>query len=157
MSTEWWKKAVVYQIYPRSFADSDNDGVGDLRGIIDNLDYLNDGNGAQGEALGVDALWLSPVYPSPQRDFGYDIADFDSIDPLFGTMADFDELVAEAHRRNIRILMDLVVNHTSSQHPWFIASRSSRDSPHRGYYIWRQGRDGGPPNAWKALKTNKYA
>src|SRR5687767_14900889 len=116
----WWKRAVVYQIYPRSFADSDGDGIGDLPGIVGKLDYLAE--------LGVDVLWLCPIYPSPQDDYGYDISDYQDIDPTFGSLADFDALLAEAHRRDIRILMDLVVNHTSDEHPWFVASRSSRDN-----------------------------
>jgi alpha-glucosidase len=129
----WWQDGVIYQIYPRSFADADGDGVGDLRGIIAHLDHLNDGTP---NSLGVDAIWLSPVYPSPGYDFGYDVADYCNIDPLFGTLADFDRLVAEAHRRGIRILMDMVVNHTSHEHPWFVESRASRTNPKRDWYIW---------------------
>ena len=120
---DWWRQGVVYQIYPRSFADTDRDGVGDLPGIIDRLDYLVD--------LGVDALWLSPIYPSPGRDVGYDVSDHTTVDPLFGTDADFDRLVREAHRRGLRIVLDLVMNHTSDQHPWFRASRASRDGASR--------------------------
>ena len=151
----WWRHGVVYQIYPRSFQDSNGDGVGDLRGIINRLDWLNDGQGSRGASLGVDAIWLSPVYPSPQRDFGYDISDYDGIDPAFGTMADFDELLAQAHRRGIRVIMDLVVNHTSDQHPWFVESRSSRDNPKRDWYLWQPGVPGRggkhrPPNNWFA-------
>jgi oligo-1,6-glucosidase len=130
----WWKTAVVYQIYPRSFADSGGDGIGDLPGIIGRLDYLAE--------LGVDVLWLSPVYPSPQDDNGYDISDYQGIDPVFGTLDDFDRLVAEAHRRGLKIVMDLVVNHTSDEHPWFVESRSSRDNPKRDWYWWRPPRDG---------------
>jgi alpha-glucosidase len=141
----WWKAGVCYQIYPRSFMDSDGDGVGDLRGIIDRLDYLNDGTE---QSLGVDALWLSPIYPSPQKDFGYDISDFCAIDPVFGTMDDFRELVDQAHARGMRIIMDWVVNHTSDQHPWFVASRSSRTDEKRDWYLWRDSVNGRPPNNW---------
>src|SRR6186713_3198848 len=132
---EWWRGAVIYQIYPRSFADSDGDGIGDLPGITARLDHL--------AALGVDVLWLSPVYPSPQDDAGYDISDYQDIDPTFGTLADFDRLLERAHRHGIRILMDLVVNHTSDEHPWFQESRSSRDNPKRDWYWWRPR-----PNNW---------
>ena len=137
---EWWKSAVVYQIYPRSFADSDGDGVGDLQGIIGRLDYL--------VALGVDVVWLSPIFRSPQADFGYDISDYHDIDPLFGSLADFDELLAGVHARGMKLVLDLVVNHTSDEHPWFMASRSSVEDPHRDWYIWRDPRDGGEPNNW---------
>lgn len=133
----WWKSAVVYQIYPRSFRDSDGDGVGDLRGILGKVDYL--------AALGVDVVWLSPVYRSPMDDNGYDISDYDDIDPLFGTLADFDALVAALHRRGIRLVMDLVVNHTSDEHPWFVESRSSRSNPKRDWYWWRPAREGHTP------------
>jgi alpha-glucosidase len=137
----WWQRGVVYQIYPRSFLDSDGDGAGDLRGIVSRLDYL--------EWLGVDAVWISPFYPSPMADFGYDITDHTDVHPLFGTLEDFDDLVAEAHRRRIRVILDYVPNHTSEQHPWFVESRSSRDSPKRDWYIWRDpAPDGGPPNNW---------
>ena len=138
----WWEEAAVYQIYPRSFCDSNGDGVGDLRGILQKLDYI--------QRLGVDAIWLNPVYRSPGVDNGYDISDYRAIDPLFGTMEDFDRLLAEVHRRGMRLVMDLVVNHTSDQHPWFIESRQSRHSPRRDWYIWRDGVDGGPPNNWGA-------
>ena len=135
----WWKHAVIYEIYPRSFQDSNGDGVGDINGITSRLDYLKD--------LGVDAIWITPMYPSPQVDYGYDVADYESIDPQFGTLADFDRLVAEAKKRNIRIIMDYVPNHTSDQHPWFVESRSSRTNPKRDWYIWRDGRGPGkPPN-----------
>ncbi len=132
----WWKQAVVYQIYPRSFADSDGDGIGDLRGIIGRLDYLS--------ALGVDVLWLSPVYPSPQDDNGYDISDYQDIEPTFGTLADFDELLAGVHERGMKLVMDLVVNHTSDEHPWFVESRSSRRQPQAGLVLVAAGpgRDG---------------
>jgi oligo-1,6-glucosidase len=142
----WWKRAVVYQIYPRSFADANGDGVGDLPGIISKLDYLG--------ALGADVLWLSPIYPSPQDDNGYDVSNYQDIDPMFGTLADFDELVAEARRRNVKIIMDLVVNHSSDEHPWFIESRSSRDNPKRDWYWWRPAREGMEPGAPGAEPTN---
>ena len=140
MSRNWWKQAVVYQIYPRSFQDSNGDGIGDLRGISARLPYL--------QQLGVDVLWLSPFYSSPGLDNGYDISDYQNVDPMFGTLADFDELLREAHSRGMRIVIDLVVNHTSDQHPWFQESRKSRDNPYREFYIWRDGKDGGPPNNW---------
>lgn len=138
----WWKEAVIYQIYPRSFADSNGDGIGDLNGITTHLDYL--------ETLGIDVIWLSPVYKSPNDDNGYDISDYRDIMDDFGTMEDFDRLLAEAHRHHIRIVMDLVVNHTSDEHAWFIESRSSRDNPHRDYYIWKEPKDGKEPNNWGA-------
>ena len=131
---KWWQEAVIYQIYPRSFQDSNGDGVGDLTGIIDRLDYLNDGTP---NSLGVDAIWLSPIYPSPMYDFGYDISDYSDIDPVFGNLDDFRRLLTEAHQRNIKIIMDLVINHTSHLHPWFKESRSSRDNPKRDWYIWK--------------------
>ncbi|WP_209306407.1 alpha-glucosidase [Blastococcus sp. CT_GayMR19] len=146
----WWTRAVVYQIYPRSFQDSDGDGIGDLGGVLQRLDHLSD--------LGVDVLWLSPVYPSPQADNGYDISDYQDIDPLFGTLEQLDELIAELHRRGMRLVMDLVVNHTSDEHPWFVESRSSPDSPKRDWYWWRPPRHGmavGDPGAeptnWQAF------
>jgi alpha-glucosidase len=137
----WWKHAVFYEIYPRSFADSNNDGIGDLNGITSKLDYLKD--------LGVDAIWITPCFPSPQVDFGYDVSDYLNIDPMYGTLADFDVLAREAKKRNIRIILDFVVNHTSDQHKWFLASKSSRTSPYRDWYIWRDGKGPGqPPNNW---------
>jgi alpha-glucosidase len=143
---KWWQQAVVYQIYPRSFKDSNNDGIGDLNGIIEKLDYLNDGTPA---SLGVNAIWLSPFYPSPMADFGYDVSDYCDVDPLFGDLPTFDRLVAEAHKRGMKIIIDWVPNHTSDQHPWFIESRSSRDNPKRDWYIWRDGKpDGSLPNNW---------
>lgn len=147
-TADWWKKAVFYQIYPRSFLDSNGDGIGDLPGIISRLDYLNDGTD---QSLGIDAIWFSPFFVSPDCDFGYDIADYCAIDPRYGTMADFDRLLEEAHRRKIRVILDLVVNHTSDQHPWFIESRSSRHNAKRDWYIWKDGRQGGkkPPNNWR--------
>jgi alpha-glucosidase len=138
---QWWQHAVFYEIYPRSYADSNNDGIGDLNGIASKLDYLR--------ALGVDAIWISPCFPSPQVDFGYDVSDYENIDPTYGTLADFDRLVAEGKKRGIRIILDFVVNHTSDAHPWFIDSRSSRTSAHRDWYIWRDGKAPGvPPNNW---------
>jgi alpha-glucosidase len=131
---KWWQKGVVYQIYPRSFKDSNNDGVGDLNGIIEKLDYLNDGTP---NSLGVEAIWLSPFYPSPMADFGYDVSDYCNVDPIFGNLAAFDRLVSEAHKRGMKVIIDWVPNHTSDQHPWFIESRSSRDNPKRDWYIWR--------------------
>ncbi len=154
----WWKHAVFYEIYPRSFADGKNNGMGNIAGITSKLDYL--------QGLGVDAVWITPCFPSPQVDFGYDISDYKSIDSVYGNMADFDKLIAEAKKRNIKILMDLVVNHTSDKHPWFQASASSKTNPKRDWYIWRDGKNGGPPNNWISLfghsawkldpKTNQY-
>jgi alpha-glucosidase len=145
---EWWKNAVIYEIYPRSFQDSNGDGIGDLNGITERLDYL--------QQLGVDAIWLSPIYPSPQVDFGYDISDYENIDPQYGTLADFDRLVAEANKRRIRILMDMVMNHTSDKHKWFLESRSSRTNPYRDWYMWHDGKGetatdkGDVPNNWQS-------
>ncbi|MEO6152390.1 MAG: alpha-amylase family glycosyl hydrolase [Croceibacterium sp.] len=137
----WWERGVVYQVYPRSFQDSDGDGVGDLAGVTARLEYLAD--------LGIDALWLSPIYPSPMADFGYDVADYCGIEPLFGTLADFDRLLAEAHRRGLKVMLDFVPNHSSDRHPWFAESRVSRDNPKRDWYIWRDAKpDGSPPNNW---------
>jgi alpha-glucosidase len=138
---QWWQHAVFYEIYPRSFADSNNDGIGDLNGIASKLDYL--------KGLGVDAIWITPCYPSPQVDFGYDVSDYENIDPMYGTLEDFAQLASEAHKRGIRIIMDFVMNHTSDQHAWFKESRSSRDNPKRDWYIWRDGKGPGqPPNNW---------
>ena len=143
MVKTWWKEAVIYQIYPRSFMDSNGDGIGDLKGITSRLDYL--------KYLGVDVIWLSPVYQSPNDDNGYDISDYRDIMDEFGTMEDFDEMLAQAHKRGIRIVMDLVVNHTSDEHKWFMESRKSKDNPYRDYYIWREGKeDGSAPNNWGA-------
>jgi len=142
-SDPWWKYAVIYEIYPRSFQDSNGDGVGDINGITSRLDYLKD--------LGVDAIWITPIYPSPQVDFGYDIADYEAIDPRYGTMADFDRLMNEAKRRGIRVIMDWVPNHTSDQNKWFLESKSSRHDPKRDWYIWRDGKGPGkPPNNWQS-------
>jgi alpha-glucosidase len=137
----WWQRGIIYQVYPRSFMDSNGDGVGDLRGLISRLDYLR--------GLGVDAVWLSPIFPSPMKDFGYDVSDYTGIHPLFGTLEDFDLLIREAHAQKIKLVLDFVPNHTSDQHPWFIESRSSRDNPKRDWYIWRDpALGGGPPNNW---------
>ena len=140
MDRKWWKESVVYQIYPRSFYDSNGDGIGDLNGITEKLDYLKE--------LGVDVIWLSPVYQSPNDDNGYDISDYRAIMKEFGTMEDYDRMLDEAHKRGIRIVMDLVVNHTSDEHKWFIESRKSKDNPYRDYYIWRPAKDGKEPNNW---------
>ncbi|MBX3029717.1 MAG: DUF3459 domain-containing protein [Chloroflexi bacterium] len=141
--TRWWRDAVFYQVYPRSFADSDGDGVGDLPGIIAHLASLAE--------TGFDAIWLSPFYRSPMADFGYDISDHSDVDPVFGTVADLDALLVEAHRLGLRVIIDLVPNHTSAEHPWFRSSRASRQSPHRDWYVWRDGSpDGGPPNDWQS-------
>lgn len=140
-SHRWWERGVVYQIYPRSFQDSDGDGVGDLAGIVARLDHV--------ASLGVDAIWLSPIFPSPMADFGYDVADYCAIDPLFGDMAGFDRLLAAVHARGLKLILDFVPNHSSDRHPWFVESRASRASPKRDWYIWRDpAPDGGPPNNW---------
>jgi alpha-glucosidase len=138
----WWQESVVYQIYPRSFADASGDGVGDLEGLRGRLEHL--------QWLGVDALWLSPIYRSPMADFGYDVADYCDVDPLFGDLAAFDALLADAHARDIRVLLDWVPNHTSDQHPWFVESRASRHSPRRDWYRWHDGTPDRPPNNWPA-------
>ncbi|HET8925224.1 MAG TPA: alpha-glucosidase [Candidatus Acidoferrum sp.] len=156
---QWWQHAVFYEIYPRSFADGNNDGIGDLNGIASKLDYLKE--------LGVDAIWITPCFPSPQVDFGYDVSDYEAIDPMYGTMKDFDHLVSEGKKRNIRVILDFVVNHTSDQHKWFQDSKSSKTSEHRDWYIWRDGKGPGqPPNNWQSTfglsawkldpKTNQY-
>jgi alpha-glucosidase len=156
---QWWQHAVFYEIYPRSFADSNNDGIGDLNGIASKLDYLKD--------LGVDAIWITPCFPSPQVDFGYDVSDYEAIDPMYGTMKDFDRLASEAKKRNIRVILDFVVNHTSDKHKWFEDSKSSKTAEHRDWYIWRDGKGmGQPPNNWYSTfglsawkfdpKTNQY-
>ena len=142
---DWWRRGVIYQVYPRSFADSDGDGVGDLAGILDHLDYLGP------DGLGIDAIWLSPIYPSPGLDLGYDVSDHERVDPLFGSEDDFDRLVGEAHRRGIRIVLDLVMNHTSDVHRWFESSRTGRTGPHADWYLWRDPAGAGaplPPNNW---------
>ncbi|MHA1267105.1 MAG: glycoside hydrolase family 13 protein [Candidatus Helarchaeota archaeon] len=143
---EWWQKTVVYQIYPRSFKDTTGNGIGDLKGAIEKLDYLKE--------LGIETIWFSPFYPSPQEDHGYDITNFVDVDPEYGTLADFDELLKEAHERGLKIVLDIILNHTSDKHPWFIESRSSRDNPKRDWYIWRTGKGKNgkkPPNNWKSM------
>ena len=143
-NNQWWKKTAIYQIYPRSFKDSNNDGIGDLQGITSKLNYL--------EWLGIQAIWLSPIYKSPMVDFGYDISDYTDIDPIFGTLADFDELIVKAHEKNIKIIMDYVMNHSSDEHIWFKESRTSRDNPKSDWYIWKDPKpDGSPPNNWLAI------
>ncbi|WP_453992867.1 glycoside hydrolase family 13 protein [Bacillus nitroreducens] len=143
MNQAWWKEAVAYQIYPRSFMDSNGDGIGDIQGIISKLDYLHD--------LGIDVIWICPVYKSPNDDNGYDISDYQDIMADFGTMADFDELLEETHKRGMKLIIDLVINHTSDEHPWFIESRSSKENPKRDWYIWRDGKDGKEPNNWESI------
>src|SRR5438045_8837621 len=138
---QWWQHAVFYEIYPRSFADSNNDGIGDLKGITAKLDYL--------KHLGVDAIWLTPCYPSPQVDFGYDVSDYQDIDPMYGTLADFDRMASEGKGRDMRIIMDFVMTHTSDKHKWFLDSKSSRTSKYRDWYVWRDGKGSNrPPNNW---------
>ncbi len=154
----WWKEAVFYQIYPRSFKDTNDDGIGDIRGIIEKLDYL--------KSLGIDAIWINPHYDSPNTDNGYDISNYRQIMKEYGTMEDFDNLVAEMKKRNMRLMIDVVINHTSDQHPWFIQSKSDKNSPYRNYYFWRDGKDNQPPNnypsffggsAWqKDVKSGQY-
>jgi len=140
----WWESGIIYQVYPRSYQDTNGDGVGDLKGIIQRLDHLS--------WLGITAVWLSPIYPSPMADFGYDIADYTDVDPLFGTLDDFDELIGEVHRRGMKLIMDLVPNHTSNQHAWFKESRASLDNPKRDWYIWHDAKpDGSPPNNWLSV------
>ena len=144
MNLPWWQSGIIYQIYPRSFADSNGDGIGDLNGITAHLDYL--------AGLGVSALWLSPIYPSPDADFGYDVSDYCAVDPKYGSMADFDRLVSEAGARGLHIILDLVLNHTSEAHPWFVESRASRDNPKRDWYLWRDpAPGGGAPNNWQSV------
>lgn len=143
-TNQWWKHGIIYQIYPRSFADSNNDGIGDLDGITDRLGYLAE--------LGVDALWLSPINPSPDVDFGYDVSDYLSVDPKFGTMRDFERLIKEAKKRHIHIILDLVLNHTSNQHPWFLEAKKSKSNPYHDYYLWKEPRkDGTVPNNWQSV------
>lgn len=140
----WWRDGIIYQIYPRSFADSNNDGIGDLQGILGKLDYL--------QSLGIDAIWLSPIFPSPDVDFGYDVSNYRGIDPKFGTMADFEQLIKEAKQRRIHIILDLVLNHTSDQHPWFLESKKSKDNPYHNWYLWHDPNPNGePPNNWQAI------
>jgi len=141
---DWWKRAVIYELYPRSFADSDNDGIGDIKGVSAHLDYLAD--------LGVDAVWMTPMFPSPQADFGYDVADYNDVAPQFGTIADMDALIAGGKDRGIKLILDFVINHSSDKHPWFLQSRSAKANPYRDFYIWRDGKpNGAPPNNWTSL------
>jgi alpha-glucosidase len=140
-AADWWRTGVIYQIYPRSFQDSDGDGIGDLAGILRRLDYLAD--------LGIDGIWISPIFPSPMADFGYDVSNYIDIEPMFGDLTTFDRLLAEAHRRGLKVILDYVPNHTSDRHPWFVESRSSRESPKRDWYVWRDAKSGGAvPNNW---------
>ncbi|PLT32763.1 alpha-glucosidase [Bacillus sp. V5-8f] len=143
MAKRWWKESIAYQVYPRSFMDSNGDGIGDLKGVTSKLDYLKD--------LGINVIWLSPMYKSPNDDNGYDISDYHEIMEEFGTMADFDELLKEIHNRGMKLILDLVINHTSDEHPWFIESRSAKDNPKRDWYIWRDGKDGREPNNWESI------
>ena len=144
MNTEWWRGAVIYQVYPRSFADSNGDGVGDLKGIADHLDHI--------ASLGVDAVWLSPFFTSPMKDFGYDVADYRDVDPIFGTLADFDALIDKAHRLGLRIITDLVFAHTSDQHAWFQESRQSRTNGKADWFVWADAKaDGSPPSNWQSV------
>ena len=143
MEKKWWQSSVIYQIYPRSFKDSNGDGIGDLNGIISKLDYLKD--------LGIDVIWICPIYKSPNDDNGYDISDYHDIMEDFGTIEDFENLLSEVHKRDMKLIMDLVLNHTSDEHPWFIESKSSKDNPKRDWYIWRKGKDNNPPNNWESI------
>ena len=146
---DWWKSAVIYQIYLRSFYDSNNDGIGDLKGVIEKLDHLNDGNGG---GLGIDAIWISPFFPSPQADFGYDVSEYCDIDTDYGTLEDFERLVNEAHRRGVKIILDLVLNHSSDQHKWFQESRKNRINAKADWYVWADPKpDGALPNNWLAV------
>jgi alpha-glucosidase len=148
LGPDWWREGVLYQVYPRSFQDANGDGIGDLRGITVRLDHL----AGRDDSLGIDGIWISPFYPSPMADFGYDVMDYCDVDPQFGTLADFDELLAQAHARGIRVIVDLVPNHTSDQHSWFVESRSSRTNPKRDWYIWADPKpDGSPPNQWRSV------
>ena len=143
MNKKWWKEAICYQIYPKSFKDSNGDGIGDLRGVISRLDYLTE--------LGIDVIWICPIYQSPNADNGYDISDYQAIMDEFGTMADFDQLLDEVHKRGMKLIMDLVINHTSDEHPWFLESKTSVNSPKRDWYIWMDGTPGVPPNNWESI------
>lgn len=143
MNKVWWKEAVAYQIYPRSFKDSNNDGIGDIQGIISKLDYLKD--------LGVDIIWICPMYKSPNDDNGYDISDYTEIMDEFGTMEDFHKLLKKVHEKGMKLIIDLVINHTSDEHKWFVESRSSKNNPKRDFYIWRDGKDGKEPNNWESI------
>ena len=148
LATQWWQTGVIYQVYPRSFQDTDGDGVGDLRGIAARLDYV--------VGLGVDAIWISPFYPSPMADFGYDVADYTGVDPLFGTMEDFDALLKAAHAKGLRVILDFVPNHSSDQHPWFVESRSSRESKKRDWYLWRDAAAGADSRAVRERLPNNW-
>lgn len=143
MKKVWWKEAVGYQIYPRSFQDSNGDGIGDLQGIIQRLDYI--------KGLGIDVIWICPMYKSPNDDNGYDISDYQDIMEDFGTMEDFNQLMDEVHKRDMKLILDLVLNHTSDEHPWFIESRSSKEKEKRDWYIWRDGKNGQEPNNWESI------
>ena len=152
---KWYHEAVVYHIYPLSLKDTNNDGKGDLNGITESLHYLNDGTP---NSLGVGALWLSSIYKSPMADFGYDVSDYYDINPIFGTLEDFDRLLKEAHRRGMKVIMDFVINHTSKEHPWFLESRSSLNNPKRNWYIWHNPQeDGSPPNNWISVFGGSHA
>ncbi len=144
-SRHWWKEGIIYQVYPQSFKDSDGDGIGDLKGLIEKLDYIKE--------LGVDIIWINPIYVSPLDDNGYDIANYYEINPMYGTMQDFDELLEQMHRRGLKLLMDLVVNHCSDEHEWFVEARKGRDNPYRDYFYWKPGKNGGPPNNWESFFT----
>lgn len=143
MKKIWWKEATAYQVYPRSFMDSNGDGIGDIQGVISKLDYLRE--------LGIDVIWISPIYQSPNDDNGYDISDYQAIMDEFGTMADFDQLLEAAHHRGMKLIMDLVINHTSDEHSWFIESRASKGNSYRDYYIWHPGKNGKEPNNWESI------
>ncbi|MBU0858503.1 MAG: alpha-glucosidase, partial [Alphaproteobacteria bacterium] len=144
MKNDWWKGAVIYQVYPRSFNDANGDGVGDIKGITKKLDYI--------KSLGVDAIWISPFFPSPMKDFGYDVSDYCGVDPLFGDVADFDKMMAEAHKRDIKIVIDMVLSHTSDQHKWFEESRKDRTNPKADWFVWADPKpDGSPPNNWQSV------
>ena len=150
MNNKWYKQSVFYQIYPRSFKDSNGDGIGDIQGIISKIDYIS--------SLGIDAIWFSPLYASPNADYGYDISDYTAINPEYGTMEDFEQMVSLLHERGIKVIMDLVINHTSDKHKWFESARQSKDSPYRDYYYWADGRGKNgkrPPNNWTSFFTGK--
>ena len=144
----WWEKGIIYQIYPLTFADANGDGIGDIQGIIQRLDYLNDGNLESETSLGINAIWLSPINESPMMDNGYDVSDYTKICPMFGTMADFEQLLEECHRRDIKVILDLVLNHTSNQHEWFLESQQSRENPKADWYLWQEGYKDNLPNNW---------
>ena len=149
INKKWWKEKVVYQLYPRSFKDSNGDGIGDLQGVIEKLDYI--------QSLGVDVVWINPIFESPNDDMGYDISDYKAIMKDFGTMEDFDAMLKGLHERGIKLIMDLVVNHTSDEHPWFIESRKSRDNPYRNYYHWWDAEKGVPPYRWSIFDEQSNA